>query len=494
MMFSRPLAGTCILLSLLLGGCASLGPDYQEPEADVESAWLDIEEPQISGDVPEDPKWWSSSFHDPDLDRLIETALAQNLSVRSAGLRVLQSQQQLAIAIGNQYPQQQQATGSASRQKQSGTTFNNYSLGFNLAWEVDFWGRFSRQVESASALLDASVADYDGVVLSLVSQVAQNYILVRTFQERIKVNRENTRLQQEALTITRVKLEAGAVSELDVDQAESLLYNTRATVFSLETSLQQLKNSLAILLGKPPHDLNYLFTAGVEIPTAPAIIALGMPQDLLRRRPDVRSAERGLAAQSAQIGFAVTDLYPHFTIGGSIGTSALSTGDLFESDSNTFSLFGMFEWDLFNYGRLKSNVRLQDARFQQLLVDYQNTVLVAQGDVENTIVAYLNSHEQLEAYRMAAAASQRSVDVATIQYQEGSITFNTLISTLAANTQQQDLLSATQGNVATSLVQVYKALGGGWEIRNGQDPVDLLPELMKEEMLERTGAWEGVLD
>ena len=494
MMFSRPLAGTCILLSLLLGGCASVGPDYQEPEVDVESAWLDIEEPQVSGDIPEDPQWWSSSFHDPDLDRLIETALAQNLTVRSAGLRVLQSQQQLAIAIGSQYPQQQQATGSASRQKESGTTFNNYSLGFNLAWEVDFWGRFSRQVESASALLDASVADYDGVVLFLVSQVAQNYILIRTFQERIKVNRENTRLQQEALTITRVKLDAGAVSELDVDQAESLLYNTKAVVFSLETSLQQLKNSLAILLGKPPHDLNYLFTAGVEIPTAPANIALGMPQDLLRRRPDVRSAERGLAAQSAQIGFAVTDLYPHFTIGGSIGTSALSTGDLFETDSNTFSLFGMFEWDLFNYGRLKSNVRLQDARFQQLLVDYQNTVLVAQGDVENTIVAYLNSHGQLKAYRMAAAASQRSVDVATIQYQEGSITFNTLISTLATNTQQQDLLSSTQGSVATSLVQVYKALGGGWEIRNGQNPVDLLPEPMKAEMRERTGAWEGVLD
>jgi NodT family efflux transporter outer membrane factor (OMF) lipoprotein len=494
MMLRRPLMGTCMLLSLLLSGCASVGPDYEEPEVDVKSAWLDIDKPQISGDVPEEPKWWSNSFNDPDLDRLIEMALADNLTVRSAGLRVLQSQQQLAIAIGSQYPQQQQATGSASRQKASGTTFNNYSLGFNLAWEVDFWGRFRRQVESASAGLDASVADYDGVVLSLVSQVAQNYILIRTFQERIKSNRENIDLQEQALTITQVKFDAGAVSELDVDQAESLLYNTKATVYSLETSLQQLKNSLAILLGKPPHDLNYLFTDGVEIPTAPANVALGMPQDLLRRRPDVRSAERGLAAQSAQIGFAVSELYPHFTIGGSIGTSAFSTSEMFNKESTTWSLFGLFEWDVFNYGRLKSNVRLQDARFQQLLVDYQNTVLVAQGDVENTIVAYLNSHEQLEAYRIAAAASQRSVDVATIQYQEGSITFNTLITTLAANTQQQDLLSATQGSVATSLVQVYKALGGGWEIRNGQDPVDLLPDAMKAEMRERTGAWKGVLN
>jgi len=218
-----------------------------------------------------------------------------------------------------------------------------------------------------------------------------------------------------------------------------------------------------------------------------------MPQDLLRRRPDVRSAERRLAGQSAQIGFAVTDLYPHFSIGGSVGTSALSTGDLFKDDSETWSLFGLFEWNLLNYGRLQSNVRLQDARFQQLLVDYQNTLLVAQGDVENAIVAYLKSHQQLDAYRIAAAASQRSVEVATIQYQEGAITFNTLITTLASNTQQQDLLSTTQGSVLTNLVEVYKALGGGWEIREDRDPVELLPEPMKAEMRERTEAWDGLL-
>jgi NodT family efflux transporter outer membrane factor (OMF) lipoprotein len=442
----------CILLSLLLSGCIKLGPDYQAPEVDVEPAWLDIAEPQITGDVEDDPQWWTNAFHDPELDRLIEMALEQNLTVRSAGLRVLQSQQQLAIAIGSQFPQQQQATGSASRQKQSAAIFENYSLGLNLAWEVDFWGRFRRQVESASAELDASVADYDGAVLTLVSRVAQNYILVRTFQERIEVTRENIRLQEESLRIAQAKFDAGAVSELDVDQAETLLYNTKATVSSLETSLQQFKNALAILLGRPPHDLNDLFTAGVDIPAAPPEVALGMPQDLLRRRPDVRGAERRLAAQSAQIGVAVTDLYPHFTIGGSVGTSALSTGDLFKDDSETWSLFGLFEWDLFNYGRLQSNVRLQDARFQQLLVDYQNTVLVAQGDVENAIVAYLKSHQQLNAYRIAAAASQRSVEVATIQYQEGAIDFNTLITTLASNTQQQDLLKVTQGSVSANLV------------------------------------------
>jgi len=223
-------------------------------------------------------------------------------------------------------------------------------------------------------------------------------------------------------------------------------------------------------------------------------VALGMPQDLVRRRPDVRAAERQLAAQSAQIGFAVTELYPHLTIGGGIGTSAMESGDLFESSSETWSLFGAFEWNIFNYGRLQSNVRLQDARFQQLLVDYNNTVLQAQGETENAIVAYLKSHEQFKSYALAAAASQRAVDVATIQYQEGAIDFNTLITTLNANQQQQDLLKATQGSVATNLVQVYKALGGGWEIREDRDPVDLLPASMKDEMKERTNAWNGVLE
>ena len=482
-----------LLLAILISGCSALGPNYTRPEAAVESNWLEIEDPLITSEPPADPKWWKTAFQDPDLDQIVETSLQQNLTLRSAGLRVLQSQQQLAIAIGNQFPQQQQASGSASRQKSGGLTFDNYSLGFNLGWEADFWGRFRRQVESASAELDASVAGYDGALVSMVSQVAQNYILIRTYQNRLEVARENIKLQEESLRIARAKFDAGEVSELDVDQAESLLNNTKATVSSLEVSLQQFKNSLAILLGKPPHDFNSLLGEKSGIPAVPADIALGMPQDFIRRRPDIRTAERQLAAQSAQIGFAVTELYPHFSIGGSIGTSAINTGDLFDNESETWSLFGMFEWNIFNYGRLKSNVRLQDALFQQLLVDYRNTVLQAQGDVENAIVAYLKSHEQLASYKLAADASQRAVDVATIQYQEGAVDFNTLINTLSANVQQQDLLSSTRGSVATNLVQVYKALGGGWEIRENKDPVDLLPAAMKEEMRERTKVWDGVL-
>jgi len=493
MILRRPFPVLCLFLSLIVSGCINLGPDYQRPQVEVESDWLETGEALVSNDSATDPKWWTFAFQDLELDQLVEIALQQNLSLRSAGLRVLQSQQQLAIAIGNQFPQQQQATGSASRQKESEVTFNNYDLGLNVGWEIDFWGRFRRQVESASAELDARVANYDDALVLLISQVAQNYILIRTYQGRLDEARENIELQAESLRIAQAKFDAGAVSELDVNQAETLLNNTRATASSLETSLQQVKNALAFLLGNPPQEFNGMLTEKAGIPAAPVNVALGMPQDLIRRRPDVRSAERQLASQSAQIGYAVTELYPHLSIGGGIGTSSMESGDLFESASKTWSLFGAFEWNLFNYGRLQSNVRLQDALFQQLLVDYRNTVLQAQGDVENAIVAYLKAHEQLKSYSLAAAASQRAVSVATIQYQEGAIDFNTLITTLASNVQQQDLLTSTQGSVATNLVEVYKALGGGWEIRDSRDPVDLLPSAMKDEMRKRTGAWDGVL-
>ena len=485
--------GVLVLVASLLSGCTMLGPDYQQPEAPLEQDWMEAGDPAVSTTSPADPRWWQTAFGDPVLDGLVDIALQENLTLRSAALRVLQSQQQLAIAIGNQYPQQQQGVGAAAREKSEGTIFNNYNLGFNLTWEVDFWGKFRRQVESASAELDASVAEYDGALVSLLSQVAQNYILIKSFQAQLDVSQKSIELQQESLRIARAKFDAGDVSELDIDQAETLLYNTVAGVPAIETSLQQAKNSLAILLGKPPQNMNYLLGEQSDIPVPPAQIALGMPQNLIRQRPDIRVAERQLAAQSALVGVAVTELYPAFSIGGSIGTDAMRSNDLFTNDSATWDLTGGFEWDILNYGRLQSNVRLQDALFQQLLMDYQNTVLQAQGDVENSIVAYIKSFDQLAAYERAAAASQKSVAASTRQYDNGLIDFNTVISTLSADTEQQQLLVSARGEVATNLVQVYRSLGGGWQIRDNQDPVDVLPETMKEQMRERTGAWEGVL-
>ena len=220
-----------------------------------------------------------------------------------------------------------------------------------------------------------------------------------------------------------------------------------------------------------------------------------MPQELIRRRPDIRIAERQLAAQGAQIGIAISELYPQFQIGGSIGTGAQNDfSDLFSTGSYTLNLFGAFQWNIFNYGHLQSNVRYQDAVFQQLLIDYRNTVLQAEGEVENSIVAYLKSQEQLAAYRVATEAAQRAAKISTTQYEDGLVSFNTVISTLGALQNQQDLLATTQGTVATNPVQVYKSLGGGWEIRKDKTADELLPESIQQEMLQRTKYWKKILE
>jgi outer membrane protein TolC len=254
-----------------------------------------------------------------------------------------------------------------------------------------------------------------------------------------------------------------------------------------------------VLLGRPPGDLGPVLGEKRPLPRVAPEVAVGMPQDLIRRRPDIRVAERQLAAQSAQIGFAITELYPHFGLSGSIGTTANTRlnedyDDLFSDDTFRWNITGGFRWDVLNYGRLRSNVRLQDAFFQQLLEDYRQTVLSAQADVENSIVAYLRSQEQLIATRSAAEAAERAAEISQIQYQDGLTNFNTVITTLVSLANQQDLLAATEGTVATNLVDVYRAVGGGWEVRPSADPLDLIPEETREELQERTNYWDATFE
>ncbi len=497
----RPLKSfaLCVLFVMLAGGCAMVGPDYQVPTASVQDDWLEYEDSSLET-APVSPEWWKAAFNDPILDRLVNTALAQNLSLRSAGLRVLQTRQQLAIAMGNQYPQQQQISGQAqSRGGNKSKSYETYDMGFNLSWEADVWGRFRRQIESATAALEASVGSYDGIMVSLIAEVAQTYLLIRTTQQRFAVAEDNLKLQQKSLQITTAKFEGGEVSVLDVEQARTLYYNTQASLASLELSLQQFKNSLAILLGQPPHDMRTILGPVQPIPTIKPAVAVGMPQNLIRRRPDIRTAERQLAAQSAQIGFAVSDLYPQFSIGGSISTSVSTArgfqnfGDLFTEKTTGRGLFGAFQWNIFQYGRLKNNIRLQDAIFQQLLEDYRQTVLQAQGEVENAIVAFFKSQQQQVSLQSAMSAARRAVDVATLQYQEGDVTFNTVINTLRTLAAQQDELAAIQGTITTNLVGLYKSLGGGWEVRS-PDPLDLIDAKTRQEMLERTDYWNKTFE
>jgi len=273
----------CLLLALLASGCAMVGPDYQVPTAPVQEDWLEYEESSLDT-TPVSPEWWKAAFNDPILDRLVTIALAQNLSLRSAGLRVLQARQQLAIAMGNQYPQQQQVSGQAEKKGgNKSESYETYDLGFNLSWEADVWGRFRRQIESASANLDASIGTYDGIMVSLIAEVAQTYLLIRTTQQRLAAAEYNLKLQQESLQIATAKFEGGEVSVLDVEQARTLYYTTQASLASIELSLQQFKISLAILLGRPPHDMHAMLGPVQPIPTITPAVAVGMPQNLIRR-------------------------------------------------------------------------------------------------------------------------------------------------------------------------------------------------------------------
>lgn len=490
-------AGLLAALSCLSSGCVTVGPNYRPAPVNVSPRWLEFEDPKLAATSPVVPLWWKDAFKDPVLDQLVDEALAENVTLRSAALRVLQARQQLLIVANLRLPQQQYLGASAAvvDPGESAGASGAYSATFNLTWTIDVWGRVRRQVESASAAYDATLSSYDGVLVLVVGQVAQTYLLIRTTEQRLAAARQNLAYQTESVRISEAKLEAGDTSSLDVEQGLTLLYNTQASIALLEQSLQQLKVSLAILLGQPPQDLTARLGPPGPVPAASPLVALGMPQDLIRRRPDIRVAERRVAAQSAQIGVAVSDLYPSLGLAGSIGpvVSTATEGqdflDLFNLKNVGFSFGGFLRWNLFNWGRIRENVRLQDAAVQQAIEDYRQVVIQAQGEVELALIAYFKSLQQLAALKQAADAAQRSVDVATEQYQDGLVDYNTVVSTLRALVGQQDQLASTQGTVAVNLVGVYLSLGGGWEVRKGPNPGDLIPEKTKEEMRARGKYW-----
>lgn len=485
------LAGLCCILS----GCM-VGPAYTPPTAKVSTQWLEFEDHHLKTTSPVEPRWWKQAFQDAVLDQLIDEALAGNLTLRSAGLRVLQARQALLIAKGFLFPQEQYV-GAAAAVGDPGVTAGAseaYNLNFNLTWEIDVWGQIRHQIMSASAALDDTLSIYDGVLVTLISDVAQTYLNILTTEQRVTVAKKNVSYQEESVRISRAKFDAGEISSLDVEQGQTLLFNTRASLVLLEQSLRQFKIALTILLGRLPQDLTERLRNPGPIPAVSPVLAVGMPQDLIRRRPDIRTAERKLAAQSAQIGVAVSDLYPQLALAGFIGpTVSTATGqvftDLFNAESVAYNFGGLVRWNVFNYGRIQNNIRLQDATFQQLLEDYRRTVLQAQGEVESALVVFFQSILQLKELRQAADSAQRAAEVSIEQYMEGLVDFNTVVSTMRTLATQQDQLASIQGTVAVSLVEVYRSLGGGWEIHQSDNIDDLIPEETKGEMRERGKYW-----
>jgi NodT family efflux transporter outer membrane factor (OMF) lipoprotein len=326
--------------------------------------------------------------------------------------------------------------------------------------------------------------------------------LIRTTEARLSIARANVKIQERSLRIAEVRFEGGEVTELDVQQAKALLSDTQALIPRLEATLRQTKNALAILLGKLPGDIREILSGPGPIPRVPTEVAVGVPAELLRRRPDIRLSERQLAAQSALIGLAKADLYPHFALFGSIGLrssdasltvagfpNGSSLSDLWNSNSIEFFGGPTIRWDIFNYGRIKNQVRVQDARFQQLVVNYQNTVLRAAQEVEDAMVAFLQAQEEIMFLSASVKAAKRSVNLSMLQYREGLVDYQRVLDTQRFQVQAEDLLTSTAGDVTLNLIAMYKTLGGGWQIRRGQD---FVPQATKEEMQSRTD-WGSLL-
>ncbi len=491
------------MTALLLGGCTTLGPDFMAPEASVTDKWMEAGGGEIKAEAVDYGDWWTL-FNDPTLDSLVQRAYDQNLDLQVAGLRILQARAQLGIAVGLQYPQSQTVGGVATmnqisengpNQANVDRFFYNYQTGFDASWELDVWGRFRRGVESAEANLISQVANYDNVLVTLTAEVARAYVNIRTFEERIRLAESNAQIQRRGLQLAQVRFRNGATTQLDVTQATTLLKNTEATIPSFRIGLRQSENALSTLLGMPPGDIQSLLTNNKGIPAAPSTIAVGMPSDLLRRRPDIRQAELNAAAQSAQIGVARADLFPQFTIFGSLGwqTSSANQGatftNLFDSNSLTYQIGPGFSWPIFNYGRLKNNVRVQDAAYQQLVVNYQNAVLNAAREVEDGLTGFLETQKRVAFLRQAVSASQRSVDLSLIQYRDGAVDYQRVLDSQKDLVRDEDSLTASKGNIVLNLVSTYKALGGGWEIREGRE---FIPESLQEVMAQRTD-WGSLL-
>ncbi|HLJ12296.1 MAG TPA: TolC family protein [Planctomycetaceae bacterium] len=475
---AAPRAGI-LALALIGSGCTNLGewvqngfkvgPNYAPPAAPVADEWIEPADAHVVKNVPAQDRAWWTAFNDPVLNRLMDTAYRQNLDLRAAAARIMEARARQGVAVGNLFPQSQTALAAyahAQISKNLGlplpSTLNVWADGFNASWELDFWGRLRRSIEAADANLEAATEGYGQSLVLLFSEVATNYVQLRTFEQRLQFARENVEIQERSLAIAQARFDQGATTELDVRQAKSTLAQTKSTIPPLEAGRRQAANQLCILLGMPVHDLANRLQPG-PIPGAPPEIAVGIPADLLRRRPDVRQAERQVAAQSAQIGIAQADLYPRLGVSGFLGYAANDLRTAFDGSSFMAFVLPTLQWNILNYGRIVNNVRAQDAALEAIELNYQQTVLTAGREVEDALVQFIQAQRQARHLAESVAQAQRAVELVLDQFEGGITDYNRVFTNQAQLVTQQDQLGTAQGNIALYLIQVYRAMGGGWE-------------------------------
>ena len=508
----------CLIISMpffaTLYGCAHLhkwaetgkvGPDYRPPKANVGCSWIDQSSPNtisIQNGV-DDPCWWRV-FADPHIEGLVNAANCNYLPLAIANLKILQRQRQLAIAKGNLFPQDQNSVATYQRFQLSengnqigvpglGNSFDLFQRGYNASWEIDLWGKIRRQIESTDAQVGVSIEDWNDMRLSLNADVVSTYIQIRLLQQRIRIARDQVNAQQETLRIAEKRREIGTESRLDVTQALATVEATKASIPPLQAALRQSNNRICVLLGAPPQNLFTESNMG-QIPVAPSLVAVGLPRDLLRRRPDVRRAERQVASQNAQIGVAVADLFPEFRLRGQLDWQAFEFRDVFDPASLGGVLAPGFTWKVLSYGRVKNNIRVQHLRLEQAVTNYRQTVLEANREAEDALIVFVKKQEELDVLRRAVQATAESIDIAEIQYKEGEIDLDRVNNLRKDLISQLDLMTAAEGQTAIALVSLFRTLGGACGLPNENCSVNCKSTLIASRIVNPNGLSQNMLN
>ena len=463
---------TPVLLALAwLPGCA-VGPNYVAPEPALPDAWHEELSRGLTEGQADLHTWWTV-FDDPLLTRLVERASRGSLDIKLAIARIDEARARRGFARGEWFPSLD-GVGAVQRSRTSkeisaavpapqSRTDTFYAAGFDASWEIDLFGRIRRSVESASAGLEASIEDYRDVLVSTFAEIGTTYVEVRALQARIQSAESNVETQRGALQLTSDRNRAGLVGDLDVRQAEQNLASTEATIPALRSALVQAINRLGVLLGQPPSTLHGELGPAAPIPKPPDQTLVGLPAELLRQRPDIRAAERQLAAQTAQIGVATADLYPRLSLVGTFALEATDFVDWFTGDATSYGFGPALRWNIFDFGRIRSNIEAQDALTEQALVSYEQTLLFALEDVEDAMVSYVQENDRRDALERSAVAARQAVELVDTLYRTGLTDFQNVLDSQRTQFLQEDALAQSEGFVSQNLIRIYRALGGGWQ-------------------------------
>jgi NodT family efflux transporter outer membrane factor (OMF) lipoprotein len=466
-----PVLLCAIIYTLAIAGC-TVGPDYRRPDVIMPDKWVGATtqpttqpttRASVTTTAPADLQEWWKRFHDATLDSLITRAIENNLDLRQAELRVRQARYSRAIAAGGLWPNVN-VSANYRRSRDTIGSADFYQAGFDASWEVDVFGGLRRSVEAANAEVAFAIEDRRDVLVTLLSEVALNYMDLRGFQRQIAIAEKNLESVRRSYGLTKRRFAGGFVSGLDVANAEAEVAGNESRIPLLEQNVQQAIYSLSVLLGREPAALLDELKPPADIPATPPAVPVGLPSELLRRRPDIRRAEANLHAATARVGVATADLFPRFSLTGSLGTSGNQFKDLGNWDNRFWSIGPSVSWPLFDAGKIRANIGVQNTLQEQAVLGYRSTVLLALQDVENALIAYAKEQQHQVSVNAAVVANRRAVDLATQLYTQGQTDFSDVLLAQRSLLVSEDTLVQSERTMATNLIALYKALGGGWEI------------------------------